>query len=221
MKLSKETLSIIKNYANINSNLLFKPGNTISTIAVGSEIMSTVTVAETFPEQFGIYDVNELLGALSLFNDPNLTFDDKTLLIKEGNSSIKWFKASEEAIVAPKKDIVFPQAEIEFKLDSAVLNNILKTAPLLKATDVSFVGNGTTISVVVSDKKNKTANSYQYDICPSSLVFKVNIKVDNLKLISGNYDVSISSKKISRFVSQSINSLIYYVAIEADSTFEI
>jgi hypothetical protein len=54
MKLSKETLGLIKNYASINNNLLFKPGNILSTIAVSNTIMSSCTVAETFPSEFGI-----------------------------------------------------------------------------------------------------------------------------------------------------------------------
>ena len=220
MKLSKETLSLIKNYAAINSNLLLKPGNKLSTIAVGNTIMSTVTVTETFTHQFGIYDVNEFLAALSLFNDPELEFDEKFVKIKEGNNSIKWFGASETAMVVPKKDIIFPDAEINFTLPTALLNNILKTAPLLKASDVSFVGDGTNISVVVADKKNATGNSYSYELIPSTLNFKVNIKVENLKMLTGDYDVSISSKKISRFTSKSGSDLVYYVAVEADSTFE-
>ena len=220
MKLSKETLSLIKNYASINSNLLIKPGSKLATIAVGNTIMSSVTVTESFTHQFGIYDVNEFLGALSLFNDPDLEFDEKFVTIKEGSSSIKWFGASESAMVTPKKDITFPEAEITFTLPTAVLNNILKTAPILKATDVSFVGNGSTLSVQVADKKNATSNAYTYELGATNLVFKVNIKIENLKMLGGDYDVSISSKKISMFKSKTVSDLVYYVAVEADSLFE-
>ena len=126
MKLSKETLSLIKNYASINNNLLFKPGNTLSTIAVSNTIMSSSTVAETFPSEFGIYDVNEFLAVLSLFEDADLTFDEKYVTIKQGSSSIKYFAAAPNSIVVPKKEIVFPEAEINFKLEASVLAMILK-----------------------------------------------------------------------------------------------
>ena len=140
MKLSKETLSLIKNYASINNNLLFKPGNVLSTIAVSNTIMSSSTVAETFPSEFGIYDVNEFLAVLSLFDDADLTFDEKFVTIKQGNSSIKYFAAAPNSIVVPKKEIVFPDAEINFKLEASVLAMILKTAPILKSTDVALLG---------------------------------------------------------------------------------
>jgi len=218
MKLSKETLSLIKNYASINNNLLFKPGNTLSTIAVSNTIMSSSTVAETFPSEFGIYDVNEFLAVLSLFEDPDLEFSEKTVSIKQGNSSIKYFAAAPNSIVVPKKEIVFPDAEINFKLEANVLAMILKTAPILKSTDVALLGDGSTINVVVGDKKNATSNAYTYTLGTTTSVFKVNLKIENLKMVPGDYDVSISSKKISRFKGS--GDLVYYVAIEADSTFE-
>jgi hypothetical protein len=222
MKLSKETLAIIKNYATINTNLLLKPGNKLSTITAGvSTIMSTVDIVESFDKEFPIYDVNEFLGALSLFNDPNLEFSEKFVTIKEGNSSITYFAASMDGMTVPKKDVVFPEAEIKFLLQASTLGNVLKTASLLKATDMAIVGDGINMSLVVTDKKNKTSNSYSYELGSTSLVFRVNIKIDNLKMLSGDYNVDISTKKISRFVSKDIPSLVYYVAIEADSVFEI
>ena len=218
MKLSKETLGLIKNYASINNNLLFKPGNILSTIAVSNTIMSSCTVAETFPSEFGIYDVNEFLAVLSLFEDPDLEFSEKTVAVKQGNSSIKYFAAAPNSIVVPKKEIVFPDAEINFKLEANVLAMILKTAPILKSTDVALLGDGSTINVVVGDKKNATSNAYTYTLGTTTSVFKVNLKIENLKMVPGDYDVSISSKKISRF--KGVGDLVYYVAIEADSTFE-
>lgn len=219
MKLSKETLAIIKNYASINSNLLIKPGNKLSTIAVGSTILSTSTVTDNFDKEFPIYDVNEFLSALSLFEDPDLEFSDKYVTISQGKGSIKYFAAAMEAMVVPKKEIVFPEAEINFTLDAQTYNMILKTAPLLKTSNVSFVGNGSTTSLVVVDKKNATGNAYTYEIGTTTLNFKVNLLIDNIKLMPGDYDVSISSKKISRFKSKT-SDLVYYVAVEADSTFD-
>ena len=218
MKLSKETLALIKNYASINNNLLFKPGSTLSTIAVSNTIMSSSTVTETFPSEFGIYDVNEFLAVLSLFEDADLTFDEKFVTIKQGNSSIKYFAAAPNTIVVPTKPIVFPDAEINFKLEAAVLAMILKTAPILKSADVAIVGDGATIQVLVGDKKNATSNAYTHALGTTTSAFRVNLKIDNLKMVPGDYDVSISSKKISRF--KGAGDLVYYVAVEADSTFE-
>ena len=202
MKLSKETVSLIKNFAGINSNLLLKNGNKLATISAQKNVMADATVTETFPD-FGIYDLNEFLGAMSLFDDPELEFNDKFVSIKQGSSNIKFFAADATVLTAPQKAITFPDAEINFTLSASMLNMINKTASVLRAADVSIVGDGSTINVLVGDKKNATGNSYSEPVGTTDKTFKVNLKVENLKMLPGDYNVSISSKKISRFKSPS------------------
>jgi hypothetical protein len=218
MKLSKETVALFKNFAGINSNLLLKSGSKLATISGQKNVMADVTVTETFPD-FGIYDLNEFLGAMSLFDDPDLDFQDKYVSIRQGSSNIKFYAADASVLTAPQKAITFPDAEINFNLSSAMLNMISKTASVLRASDVAIVGDGSTITVVVGDKKNATGNSFSESVGTTDKTFKVNLKVENLKMLPGDYAVSISSKKISRFKSPATD-LVYYVAVEADSTFE-
>ena len=180
--------------------------------------MADATVNEAFPD-FGIYDLNEFLGAMSLFEDPELDFQDKFVSISQGSMKIKFFAADASVLTAPQKAITFPDAEISFNISAAMLNMIQKTASVLRAADVSIVGDGSTITVVVGDKKNATGNSFSESVGTTDKSFKVNLKVENLKMLPGDYEVSISSKKISRFKSPS-SDLVYYVAVEADSTFD-
>lgn len=217
MKLSKETVGLIKNFAGINSNLLLKSGNKLATISAQKNVMADAVVTETFPD-FGIYDLNEFLGAMSLFEDPELTFNDKWVTIEQGGNSIKYFAAEASVLTAPQKAITFPDPEIEFNMSANMLSMIQRTASVLRASDVSIVGDGSTMTVVVGDKKNATGNSYNSTVGSSDKKFKVNLKVENLKMIPGDYAVSVSSKKISRF--KGAGDLVYYVAVEADSTFE-
>jgi hypothetical protein len=219
MKLSKETLGIFKNFASINSNLLLKSGSKISTISAQKNVMADVNVTETFPD-FGIYDLNEFLGAMSLFEDPELTFSDKVCKITQGNMSIKYYAADASVLTAPSKAITFPEAEINFDLSNQMLTMIQRTASVLKASDVSIVGEGGKITLVVGDKKNATGNTFSEPVGDTDKTFKVNLKVENLKMIPGDYKVSVSSKKISRFQSTTTGDLVYYVAVEADSTFD-
>jgi hypothetical protein len=218
MKLSKETVALFKNFAGINSNLLLKSGSKLATISGQKNVMADVTVTETFPD-FGIYDLNEFLGAMSLFDDPDLDFQDKYVSIRQGSSNIKFYAADASVLTAPQKAITFPDAEINFNMSAVMMNMISKTASVLRASDVSIVGDGSTITVVVGDKKNATGNSFSESVGTTDKTFKVNLKVENLKMLPGDYAVSISSKKISRFKSPSTD-LVYYVAVEADSTFE-
>ena len=217
MKLSKETVGLIKNFAGINSNLLLKSGNKLATISAQKNVMADAVVTETFPD-FGIYDLNEFLGAMSLFEDPELTFNDKYVTIEQGGNSIKYFAAEASVLTAPQKAITFPAAEIEFNMSASMLSMIQRTASVLRAADVSIVGDGSSMTVVVGDKKNASGNSYNANVGATDKKFKVNLKVENLKMLPGDYTVSISSKKISRF--QGTGDLVYYVAVEADSSFE-
>jgi len=217
MKLSKETLTLFKNFAGINSNLLLKQGNKLATISAQKNVMADATVSETFPD-FGIYDLNEFLGAMSLFEDPELDFSEKYVTIKQNNMSIKYFAAEASVLTAPQKAITFPAAEIEFTMTAAMLNMIHKTASVLRASDVSIVGDGSKVTAVVGDKKNAAGNSFSEPVGDTDKTFRVNLKVENLKMLPGDYTVSISSKKISRF--KGAGDLVYYVAVEADSTFE-
>ena len=218
MKLSKDTVNLFKNFSGINSNILLKAGSEISTISAQKNVMSDTTVTETFPSDFGIYDLNEFLGAMSLFDDPELEFSSKFVTIKEGGNSIKYFAADPSVLTIPSKKITFPDAEIEFTLTATMLNMIHRTASVLRATDLSLVGDGARITVQVGDKKNATGNSYSSHVGSTDKTFQANLKVENLKMLPGDYLVSISSKKISRFKATSSN-LVYYVAVEADSTF--
>jgi len=218
MKLSKDTLALFKNFAGINSNLLLKSDNKLATISGQKNVMADVTVSETFPD-FGIYDLNEFLGAMSLFDDPDLNFQDKYVSIRQGSSNIKFYAAEPSVLTAPQKAITFPEAEINFTMSANMLNMIQKTASVLRAADVAVVGDGSNITVVVGDKKNATGNSFSEVVGTTDKSFKVNLKVENLKMLPGEYSVSVSSKKISRFQSTA-SDLVYYVAVEADSTFD-
>ena len=163
MKLSKDTVALFKNFAGINSNLLLKNGSKLATITAQKNVMADATVGETFPD-FAIYDLNEFLGAMSLFEDPELDFQEKYVSISQGSMKIKFFAADASVLVAPQKAITFPEAEINFNITADKLQMIQKTASVLRASDVSIVGDGKTIVVVVGDKKNATGNSFSESV---------------------------------------------------------
>lgn len=219
MKLSKDTLSVIKNFATINSNLSIKVGNKITTISSGKNIMAEAIVAESFPIDFGVYDLNEFLGAMSLFESPELDFSTKSVSIKEGKNSVKYYAANQSILTIIPSIKQFPTPDIEFDLPGAMLSQIQRVSSILRATDFSVVGDGTTIAVVVGDKSNPTGNTFESELGDTDKSFKVNFKVENLKMMAGDYRVSIGGKKISRFQATNTQ-LTYYVALELDSTFD-
>lgn len=219
MKLSKEAVIILKNYSSISPNILISPGSVLKTRSVQNTILSSTTVSDVFPSEFGIYDLNEFLGILSLFPNPELEFSDKFVRISDGENSIKFVSADPSVLSVPKKEINFPTPDIEFKLSSETLAMILKTASVLRAPDVSFVGSEGKLTIVVSDKKNATSNTFDVNVGDTESTFCINFKIEMLKFLQTDYTVAISSKRISKFSADS-SDLVYYVGVESDSVFE-
>lgn len=219
MKLSKETQEIFKNFASINANLMLREGNKLASMSENKTIISEATVAESFPQQFGIYDVNEFMGVLSLFNDPDLTFNNDVVIIKEGKNQIRYKAAEETTLKTPSKAITFPEAEITFNLTASDLQHIIKSASILKVSDVSFIGSGGTLTALVVDKKNPMTNKFEIDVGTTDKNFTANMKIENFKMLPGSYSVAIAKMKICRFKSTT-SDLTYYVAVESDSTAE-
>jgi hypothetical protein len=219
MELSKETLTLIKNFAAINGSIMLKAGTRLSTISEGKNVMAEATIAETLPIDFGIYDLNEFLNVVSLFQTTTLDFSEKHVLVSDGGSSrIKYFAAGEGVVKSAPTTIKFPGGDVEFTLEATQLAMIQRTSSVLKATDVSIVGEDGKLKVIVSDKKNDTSNAYEVVIGDTDETFKANLKIENLKMLPNDYQVSISKKKISRF-KHTASDLTYYVAVEADSEF--
>lgn len=219
MELSKETLTLIKNFAGINGSLMLKAGNKLATISEGKNVMAEASIAEDFPIDFGIYDLNEFLNVVSLFQTTNLDFQEKYVLVSDGGTSrIKYFAAGEGVVKTAPSTIKFPSADVTFSLDASQLAMIQRTSSALKASDVSIVGADGKLKVIVSDKKNDTSNAYEVVLGDTDETFKANLKVENLKMLPNDYTVEISKKKISRF-KHAASDLTYYIAVEADSEF--
>ena len=83
MKLSNDTLSVLKNFSTINEGIFIKRGNVIETISKQKNILAKAELKDTFDDEFGLHDLNEFLGVLSTHKDtPEIEFDDKNILIK-------------------------------------------------------------------------------------------------------------------------------------------
>lgn len=214
MKLSETTVSLLKNLAAINANIFVKAGNTLTTMAVAKNILAEVTVAETFPNDFGIFNLPEFLGVLSLMSSPDLSFEPKYVQIKGDGSTIKYTYASPDILVYPQRNISMPPADVTFSLSASQLATISKAAAAIGVSDVSFVGDGTKIIAQVSDKKNDSSNVFTLDIgAETKETFSLFFKTSNMKFIADDYTVEISKKNISRFVGKAYK-VSYFVAIE-------
>ena len=220
MKLSESTLNLLKNFSSINQSILFKEGSKLRTISVMKNILVEANVTEEFGKDFGIYDLNQFLNGLSLHASPELDFtSDEYVVIKEGRMRSKYFFADPSVIVAPpEKEITLPSEDVKFELTSQQLEKLKKASSVYQLPDVSVVGEAGVIKLVARDKKNDTSNNFEIIVGDSEDEFTFNFKEENLKIVPGNYDVTVSSKLLSKFVNQNID-VVYYIALEPDSTF--
>jgi hypothetical protein len=219
MKLSTETISVLKNFSTINANLMVKAGSSLSTMSAMKNIVAKADVSEEFPSDFAIYDLNEFLSALSLFGRPDLEFNnDFVIITEEGTSkSLKYWFSDPSVVTTPSKEISMPSTELTFNMSSDTLNEITKAAAVIGVPDMALSGG----KLMVTDKKNSTANAFEtsLDVGDVAAEYKFWFKVENLKVMPGAYDVEVSSKKISHFTNTKLG-VQYWIALEPESSFK-
>ena len=228
MNLSNETVSVLKNFSTINQNLVIKSGSNISTMSAMKNIIASAKVKENFPVDFAIYDLNEFLAALSLFEKPDLDFHDDFVVMTENGStgkSLKYWYSDPSVVTSPTKEITMPECEVSFNLENNMLVNVQKAAAVIGAPDMALEAMSVGKALLkVTDKKNSTANDYAVGVDVNNedgkdLPYKFWFKVENLKLLSGSYNVAVSSKNISHFVNSNVD-INYWIALEPESKYD-
>lgn len=220
MKITPRTFQILKNFSTINPTLFVAKGNKVRTISTNKTIMAEAVVQEEFPREFCIYDLSEFLGVCSLFENPDFDFDTYYVKITDDASASSHYFYAEKSMVTvpPDKELVLPDEPINFTLGDKVLKHISQAAGVMKLPEIVVQGDGSNVRLVTTNTKNTTSHEFAYDVGKTDKRFKMVFNVDNLKLISGTYDVTISSKKMSKFVL-SDGSLSYFIANEGSSSY--
>ena len=226
MNLSEHTISVLKNFASINQNLVIREGSELQTMSAMKNIVARSGVEENFPKEMAIYDLNEFLAALSLFSSPVLEFDEQYVTIKEESNptnSLKYFYSDPSVVQSPSKTITMPSEDITFELSSGDLSKMKRASAVIGAPDMVLENTDEPFKSILNaiDKKNDTANNYSLDISTNGDgQFKFYFKVENLKLMDGSYDVSVSSRNISNFKSKN-SDVEYWIALEPESTYSV
>lgn len=219
MKISNETRSVLKNFATINSGIKVESGNQLKTISQMKNILAVANVPESFSQEFSIYNLTEFLGATSLLDNPDFDFNDQSVSISDNSSAMTYFYASEGMVTSPEKMITMPDAEVKIDVSSTLLSELQKAASVLGVSDLQLVSDGTKIELVVTDKKNATSNTFSRIVGEGNGVsYTMNFKIENLKILDGNYEVYVSSKGISNFKNKDVD-LEYFIALEPDSKY--
>ena len=217
--LSEQTLDVLKNFSSINSSIVFREGSTVRTISNAENILAKFTGEEFFPTDFAIYDLSQFLGGLSLFNDPQLEFTSKDFVnIKGGRNSAKYYFSDPEITLksAPERNVNFPGADIQFDLTADDLLSLRKASAVYGLPDLTIYseeGSGN-IKIILRDKENDTSNTYDITVIGNCTgTFSLDLKIDNIRVLPGDYTVKVSKSLISEWKHSTIN-LTYYVALE-------
>jgi hypothetical protein len=226
MKLSDNTLTVLKNFGAINSGIFLKKGKTIKTVSSHKNILAQATITDDIPADFGIYDLNEFLSVVSLYKDDlDLQLENKNLVLSglKGRSSTKYRTCEPTMVVSPpEKELQMPDAEIKFQLSDTDFRWILNAANVLGSPQIAVQSDGTTVTITTIDLSNDGAHtqSLDLDVKATGDKYKMIFKTENIsKLLSGSYDLKISSKGISHFKNQKFP-IEYWVTTEIGSTFE-
>ena len=223
MKLSKHTLNMLKNFSDINMSIEIKKGNVLRTVSVQKNILAQAELEDEFPQDFAIYELNRFLGAVSLFDDPELEFNAKSVNIGTSKHSADYVYCDPSMIVTPpENNINFPDPEVKFTLTQDSLSQVMRASNVLGTPEIAIEGGphpNDSIRIKALDVNNDSTDTFQVVLDEKSgHTFKFVFKTENMKMVSGNYDVEISSKGISHFTLQGTK-LQYWIATESTSNF--
>lgn len=218
MKISQETITLLKNFAGINGNLVVKQGNVLSTVSAGKNILALANVSESFPSEFAIYDLNELLGLFTFDTDQEVEIGDNGITVVDADGDkLRYFYADPSVVTASPYKALDIDPVFTFNLSASGISKIQRAASIFSAPTISIVSDGSSVTLKVGDPANASANFYEKTITTESApTFDARLKVENLKVIAGDYTVAVGKKKALHFKSNS-RDLEYWLAMEPSS----
>ncbi|NBR25423.1 MAG: hypothetical protein EBU08_16940 [Micrococcales bacterium] len=229
MKISQDTLTVLKNFSTINSNLIVLSGSTIKTISPTKNIMVEAEVTEDFPIEFCIWDLSKFLATVSMFKDPHFQFEDNYVIISSEGSraKVRYYYSNSEMldgqileIIRGGKSFTMPESVVDFTLDAKDFTELQKAAAVLAAPDLALRNNNDRLTMNVFDRKDSTGHTYSIDVGEYDGVdsFEFMFKAENLKMVPGTYTVKVSDKKVSEFRNKN-GTMTYWISLETDSKF--
>ena len=220
MELNAKTLTVLKNYATINPNFVFKHGDSITTMSEARNILAMHKLAEPFDKEIGIYDLPEFLSAVDLVDSPRFKFEDDYVTIGDstGLSNIKYYYSSAEMLTHPNEKLLenaqnMANPVVTFQLDLETLSKLKKAASAFGHSDLVVTKSEAGIKLTVSDIENSTSNNYSIDV-PGDVTAEdpiLVLNINNLKIIPGDYKVSILDKMFAHISNDNIQ---YWIACE-------
>lgn len=215
MKLSENTLAVLKNFASINSGVVLGAGTAQRTISPEKSILVEATIDDDIPTQFGIYDLNQFLGNLTTLRNPELTFSKEGVVLDDGELSFEYRACSANLIITPpEKELVLKSVDVTFFLPNDTLQKLIKVATMNGLPNLSVVGKNGSLLLKIHERANDTSNSGTIQIGEyAGQDFTASFKTDNLKLLPNDYNVEIQKGAFAKF-ENAAKTLKYFIALE-------
>lgn len=232
MKISPQTLQILKNFMGLNAMFISdgQTPNMIRTISQNGNIVALAKIPEDVPN-FQVHDLSEFLRAVDLVEDPDFEFHDDHVVMSQGRTKIRYQYCSPQVIdPKPPKGVRFPAADVTFNISKVEFAKLMKASAALSLQCIVFTRVGDQIVAALEgkaneSKKNQFALNLESEIVGDGEDFRAIFVADNFKFIGGDvYKVELSKHKLSRW-STSLGttdqfSIEYVVGMQAESTFK-
>lgn len=229
MKLSESTVEILKNFATINQGLIVKPGKVLRSLSNNRAIMAEAQIEEEFESEFGIYDLNKTLGLLSMTKGttPDIKIE-KEFLTFSGLGKIRQRHTAINMIFGHDrvgKTITIPSFDVNFVLTQEIHNWIFSVASILKCPNIVVRSGeyeqrlcGRPIELAAMDVKGLIVDDASITVAGTvDIEFTAVLKIENLKIISGAYDVGINKGGVTKFTHKD-KKVVYWISLEQTSS---
>ena len=151
LTISNRTFDVLRNFSGINHSLFFREGNLLKTVSPQKTILSEIEIDETFPMDFGIYDLKHFLDSILLVSGgtwkrPNLEevrfyldSNQSSLWIDGVNGRTKYRFCDPSMIVTPpEKELSLPDTNAHFTLSAADLTMLMRAARKICLPEIIF-----------------------------------------------------------------------------------
>lgn len=217
MKLSKKTIEVLKNFAIINQSLLILPGKQLKTMTGQKNLVAVATVDDEFPAEAPIYDLNQFLATISLFENPEFEFGEKTVKIYDDKASAEYLYSDREAIASyTDKTPTLPSVDVTVQLDDKAIAAASKAAAVMGLPNVALIGEDGDIELSAIDSNNNSTHTWSQVVGSADDNFKMVYRLELLKFLPRTYKVEVSKKMITKFEAEDVT---YFLAPETGSKF--
>lgn len=215
MKLTENTISVLKNFATINESLLINSGTQQRTMNIDRTILAEFTASDDFPLQFGIYDLPQFLANISLLENPDVDYGDSSLVMTNDMRSLSFNYCSPTHIKSPpNKTLKIENPDVEFDLSSENFQFLLKLAATNNLPNVTVANDGNQLIIKTYERSNDSSNVGMIRLGDyEGKDFSATFNVNNFKMNVNDYHVKVNLEGFALFETKD-QTLRYFIALD-------